>query len=216
MELITQTINLFHKGGPVMYLLVACSLFAVAVAVERFLYYRSVSAGKDSFQLKLLPLLEKQKFSEAILCCEQSAPNALAAIALAGLMAHQRGSQVENALESSAMLTAARLRERLDDLSTIVTLAPLLGLLGTVVGMIQSFSVLNMQAGQPLAITGGVGEALIATATGLSVATLALILHSYFSRRVNSLITDIEQLTAQVISHVLIKKTGRRDSHEIA
>jgi biopolymer transport protein ExbB len=131
-------------------------------------------------------------------------------------MAHQRGSQVENALESSAMLTAARLRERLDDLSTIVTLAPLLGLLGTVVGMIQSFSVLNMQAGQPLAITGGVGEALIATATGLSVATLALILHSYFSRRVNSLITDIEQLTAQVISHVLIKKTGRRDSHEIA
>ena len=216
MELITQTVHLFYKGGPVMYLLVATSLFAVTVAVERFLYYRSVSAGAQVFQLKLLPLLEKQKFSEAIQLCEQLAPNALAFITLSGLLAYQRGSQLESALESSAMLTASRLRERLDDLSMVVTLAPLLGLLGTVIGMIQSFSVLNVQAGQPMAITGGVGEALIATATGLSVATLALILHSYFSRQVNRLITDIEQITALVISHVLIKKTGRRESHEIA
>lgn len=216
MELITQTVHLFHKGGPVMYLLVAASLFAVAVAVERFLYYRSVSAGTQTFHLKLLPLLEKQKFSEAIQLCEQLTPNALAFITQSGLLAYQRGSQLESALESSAMLTASRLRERLDDLSMVVTLAPLLGLLGTVVGMIQSFSVLNVQAGQPMAITGGVGEALIATATGLSIATLALILHSYFSRRVNRLITDIEQITALVISYVLIKKTGRRESHEIA
>lgn len=216
MELITQTLYLFHKGGPVMYLLVACSLFTVAVAVERFLYYRSVSAGTPAVQLKLLPLLEKQKFTEAIQLCEQLAPNVLASVALSGLVAYQRGSQLENALESGAMLAAARLRERLDDLSMVVTLAPLLGLLGTVIGMIQSFSVLNVQAGQPLAITGGVGEALIATATGLSVATLALVLHSYFSRRVNRIITDIEQIAALVVGYVSAKKTGRRDTHEIA
>jgi biopolymer transport protein ExbB len=188
----------------------------VAIAVERFLYYRSLSVNTLDFQQKLIPLLEKQRFSEAAQVCEQATPNALAAVAGAGLQACLRGSQVENALESAAMLAAARLREHLDDLSMVVTLAPLLGLLGTVIGMINSFSVFNVQAGQPMAITGGVGEALIATATGLSVATLALILHSYFSRRVNRLITDIEQTTALVVSYVLIKKTGRRDTHEIA
>ncbi|QDR82974.1 MotA/TolQ/ExbB proton channel family protein [Sporomusa termitida] len=216
MELITQTINLFHKGGPVMYLLLACSLFVVTIAVERFLYYRSRSAHSQSFQQQLLPLLEKQKFSEAGQVCEQASPNFLAAVALAGLQACQRGSQIENALESAATLAAARLREHLDDLSMIVTIAPLLGLLGTVIGMINSFSVFNVQAGQPMAITGGVGEALIATATGLSVAILALILHNYFSRRVNLMVTDIEQMAALIVSHVLIKKTSRRESHEIA
>lgn len=215
MELITQTIYLFHKGGPVMYLLVASSLFVVAIAVERFLYYRNVSINTQSFQQKLQSLLEKQRFNEAAQFCEQT-PSAIAHIALAGLTACQRGSQVENALESAAMLAADRLREHLDDLSMVVTLAPLLGLLGTVIGMINSFSVLNASSGQPMAITGGVGEALIATATGLCVATLALVIHNYFSRRVNRLVTDIEQTAALVVSYVLIKKTGRRESHEIA
>jgi biopolymer transport protein ExbB len=215
MELITQTINLFHKGGPVMYLLVTCSLFVVAIAVERLRYYRNLATDSRLFYNKLQPLLEKQHFSEAAQFCEQT-PAAIAKVALAGLLAFQRGSQIESALESAATLTCARLREHLDDLSMVVTLAPLLGLLGTVIGMINSFSVFNVQAGQPMAITGGVGEALIATATGLSVATLALIIHSYFSRRVNCLVTDIEQTAALVISYTLIKKTGRRESHEIA
>lgn len=215
MELITKSIDLFHKGGPVMYLLLACSLFIVAMAVERFLYYRSISVNSRPFQYKLQTLLEKQHFSEAIQLCEQT-PAIIAKVALAGLLAHQRGSQLENSLESAAALAAVKLRERLDDLSMIVTLAPLLGLLGTVIGMINSFSVFNVQSGQPLAITGGVGEALVATATGLSVATLALVLHGFFSRWANRLITDIEQIAGLVISYVLFKKTGRRDSHEIA
>ncbi|SMC49967.1 MotA/TolQ/ExbB proton channel family protein [Sporomusa malonica] len=215
MELLMQTINLFHKGGPVMYLLVISSLFVVAIAVERFLYYRNISTDSQSFYNKLQPLLEKQRFSEATQFCEQS-PAAIAKVALSGLLAFQRGSQVESALESGATLTCARLREHLDDLSMVVTLAPLLGLLGTVIGMINSFSVFNVQSGQPLAITGGVGEALVATATGLSVATLALVIHSYFSRRVNHLVTDIEQTAALVVSYVLIKKISRRESHEIA
>jgi biopolymer transport protein ExbB len=215
MELITQTIYLFHKGGPVMYLLVACSLFIVAIVVERFLYYRSISGNTQLFQQKLQTLLEKQRFSEAAQFCEQT-PAVIAQISLAGLIAYQRGSQLESALESAVMLAADRLREHLDDLSMVVTLAPLLGLLGTVIGMINSFSVFNAQSGQPMAITGGVGEALIATATGLSVATLALVTHSCFSRRVNRLITDIEQTAALVIGYVLIKKNVRRESHEIA
>jgi biopolymer transport protein ExbB len=215
MEFLNQTITLFHKGGPVMYLLVACSLFVVAIAVERFLYYKNVSANTQAFHQTLQPLLEKQRLNEAIQLCEQK-PHALSQVTLAGLFACQRNSQVENALESGAMLAADRLREHLDDLSMVVTLAPLLGLLGTVIGMINSFSVFNVQSGQPMAITGGVGEALVATATGLCVATLALVIHSYFSRRVNRMISDIEQTAALVISYMPLKKAARRETHEIA
>lgn len=86
----------------------------------------------------------------------------------------------------------ARLRSRLYYLSVIVTLAPLLGLLGTISGMIRAFSIFNVQSGQAIAITGGIGEALIATAFGLCVAVLALIIHSYFTQRLDRIITDME------------------------
>nr|WP_245732373.1 MotA/TolQ/ExbB proton channel family protein [Propionispora vibrioides] len=198
-----------------MYVLSACSLFTLTIAIERLLYYRSISVNSRLFQQKLQSLLEKQHFTDALQLCDQT-KNLFSRIAQAGLQAHQRGSQVDNSLESAATLAAARLREHLDELSMIVTLAPLLGLLGTVIGMIQSFSVLNVQTGQPMAITGGVGEALIATATGLSVATAALVIHALFSRWVNRQITDIEQLAALVIDTTLIKKASRRDAHEIA
>lgn len=215
MEFIKQTIDLFHKGGPVMYLLVACSLFVVTIAVERFLYYRKQHVNAPVFRSKLQTLLDKHNINEAIHFCQQS-PSALSQVAAAGLQASQRGAQIDIAVESAASFTAASLREHLDDLSTVVTLSPLLGLLGTVIGMIGSFSVLNVQSGQPMAITGGVGEALIATATGLSVATLALLAHSYFSRRVNKFVTEIEQVAALVIGYLPAKKLPRRDAHEIA
>lgn len=216
MELLNHMMQLFYKGGPVMYLLLACSLFVVTVAIERIFYYRKASAGTEIFRQKLQLLLEKQQFAEAVQLCEHAPQNFIAGVAYAGLTASQRGIQVETALENAAMLSASRLRESLDSLSMIVTLSPLLGLLGTVVGMIQSFSVLNLDSGKPLAITGGVGEALVATATGLVVASLALVLHHIFSRHVNRLITEIEQTGALVISHVYSKKIEWRKSHEIA
>lgn len=215
MEFLNYSVELFYKGGPVMYLLAICSLFVVTIVVERVLYYKNTFANTQAFHQALQPLLEKQRLNDAIQLCEQK-PHTLSQVTLAGLLASQRNGQVENALESNATLAADRLRERLDDLSMIVTLAPLLGLLGTVIGMINSFSVFNVQSGQPMAITGGVGEALVATATGLSIATLALVSHSYFSRRVNRMISDIEQTAALVISYMPLKKAARRETHEIA
>ncbi len=73
-----------------------------------------------------------------------------------------------------------------------MTLGPILGLLGTISGMIRAFSIFNVQTGQSAAITGGVGEALIATAFGLCVAILALLIHSYFTQRLDRIITDME------------------------
>lgn len=215
MEFLSQSLSLFHKGGPVMYLLMICSLAVVAIAIERFLYYRVMSTDTQSFLTKLQPLLERQKVAEAVQLCEKM-PKVVHQVALEGLRAYQRGSNVENALESAAQLSAAHLRESLNYLSTIVTLSPLFGLLGTVIGMINSFSVFNMQAGQPMAITGGVGEALIATATGLTVAVMALLAHTYFSHRLDKFVTDMEQVCAVMVNYLLTKKSLRREHHEIA
>ncbi len=216
MDFFTHALDLFFKGGPVMYLLLGCSLYIVTIATERWHYYRQTSLQNNEFKAMLTTQLDKQHWNEALQLCEKAAPNMLASVASKGLKSHQKGSPVENALESAAVLAATGLKARLDDLSLIVTLSPLLGLLGTVIGMIQSFSVFNLKAGQPSAITGGVGEALIATATGLCVATLALLLHGYFSRRANAYISELEQIAALVLEQVSCKKAIRRDNHEIA
>lgn len=215
MEFVFQGLSIFHKGGPVMYLLAACSLAVVAIAVERFLYYRAMSGDAAAFLGRLQPLLERQRLAEAAQLGEQAAGVA-GQVAAQGLQAYQRGANVGNALEGAAMLAAARLREHLDYLSSIVTLSPLLGLLGTVIGMINSFSVLNVKTGQPLAITGGVGEALVATAAGLTVAVMALTAHTYFSHRLDKMVTDIEQVCVAVANGLPAKKAGRREAHEIA
>ena len=108
-------------------------------------------------------------------------------------------------------MNVASLRQRLYYLSVIVTMAPLLGLLGTIGGMISAFSVFNVEAGQATAITGGVGEALIATAMGLCVAIMALAVHAYFTQRLENIITDMEQCFSLVEANrkVLAGKAGK-------
>jgi biopolymer transport protein ExbB len=215
MEFLSQCIHLFYKGGPVMYVIVGCSLAVVAIGVERFNYYRQMSTDVQLFIDKLQPLLERQKIADAQQLCEQT-PALIGRLAQEGLEAYQRESNVELAMDGTAALSAARLREYLNYLSSIVTLSPLLGLLGTVIGMISSFSVFNVKSGQPMAITGGIGEALIATATGLVVAILALVVHTYFTHRLDKLVTDMEQVYAVIMTRLPNKKKLRRESHEIA
>ena len=215
MDFLLQCINLFYKGGPVMYVIVGCSLAVVAIGVERFIYYQQMSADAQLFINKLQPLLERQKLAEAQQLCEQTQA-LIGRLAKEGLEAYQRESNVEVAMDGTAALSAARLREYLNYLSSIVTLSPLLGLLGTVIGMISSFSVFNVKSGQPMAITGGIGEALIATATGLVVAILALVVHTYFTHRLDKLVTDMEQVYAVIMTRLQNKKKLRRENHEIA
>lgn len=215
MDFIMQCISLFQKGGPVMYVIVLCSFIVVVIGMERFYYYREIGINTQKFTTQLQELLERQRGAEALQFSEKTG-GLLGELAAKGLQAYQRESNVEVAMEGTAALFAARLREYLNYLSGVVTLSPLLGLLGTVVGMINSFSVMNVKSGQPMAITGGVGEALIATATGLSVAILAFVVHAYLSQRVDKIITDMEEVCTMVLTHLPKKKLARRENHEIA
>ncbi len=191
MEAIQQTIMYFHKGGLVMWPLLFCSIAVIAIAIERFLFYKAVDSGQG-FAAKYCALLNENQKSEA----QELAQNANGTCAeIVAAVAKITGSkeQKEAFMESQAGIFIAKLKNKLDYLSIIVTMSPLLGLLGTIVGMIGAFSIFNLEAGAPIAITGGIGEALIATATGLCVAILSLCAHSYFAHRMDNMITDMEQ-----------------------
>ena len=191
MEAINQTIMYFHKGGLVMWPLLFCSLMVISISIERFLFYKSVDSGQK-FTNGYCALLRNNRKEDALDLAKEASGQYAHIVAEAANISGNR-MQTQAYLESQAGIFIAQLRDKLDYLGIIVTMSPLLGLLGTIVGMIGAFSIFNLQAGAPLAITGGIGEALIATATGLCVAILSLCAHSYFSHRMDNIITNMEQ-----------------------
>ena len=197
--------DLFQKGGPVMFVLLACSIAVAVIAIERFRFYRQAGKGASDFVAKLPGLLQGSSLQQAAEACrvENTAP---AYIAELGIRAAAAGDDLTLALDTAYADMAMRLRERLNYLSMIVTMAPLLGLLGTISGMIESFSIFSVRAGEPLAITGGIGEALIATATGLCVAIFALIMHTYFVQRLDEMLAMLDKAAAAVQSS--LKRNG--------
>ena len=191
-----------------MYLLLLCSLSVAAIAIDRFLLYRRAAKGAQELEVEVSASLRKRKVDEAASAAEGK-DNMVAYLVNSALDARAAGEDVPMTLEAVYGEAAMLLRARLNYLSTIVTLAPLLGLLGTISGMIQSFSVFNLQAGQPMAITGGIGEALIATATGLLVAIFALVVHTYFAQRMDTMLTLLEKTMNTLLAGFVAADGGR-------
>ena len=199
MDYIVTGIDFFQKGGAVMYVLLLCSMFVVAIGIERALHFNRMDSGRD-FAKDFYQQVAAGQYERAASLL-QNGHGVLAAIIMAAVQKENR-EQAAHYMELQSGIALSRMRQRLYYLSVIVTLAPLLGLLGTISGMISSFSVFNVASGQATAITGGVGEALIATAMGLCVAIAALTVHAYFSQRLESIITDMEQCFSLVEEHL--------------
>ena len=200
--------ELFEKGGPIMYLLLLCSLTVAAIAIDRFLLYRRAAQGALGLEADISAALRKRKIDEVAPAVEGK-DNMVAYLVRSALDARAAGEDVPMTLDAAYGEAAMLLRARLNYLSMLVTLAPLLGLLGTISGMIQSFSIFNLQAGQPMAITGGIGEALIATATGLLVAIFALIVHTYFAQRMDTMLTLLEKTMNTLLAGFAANDGGR-------
>lgn len=200
--------ELFEKGGPIMYLLLLCSLTVAAIAIDRFLLYRRASQGAHQLAADVSASLRGRRMDEAA-AAAAGKDNMVAHLVQSAFDARTAGEDVPMTLDAVYGEAAMLLRARLNYLSMIVTLAPLLGLLGTIFGMIQSFSVFNLQAGQPMAITGGIGEALIATATGLFVAIFSLIVHTYFAQRMDTMLTLLEKTINTLLAGFAAADGGR-------
>lgn len=199
-----EAFHLFQAGGLVMYPLLVCSILVIAIGIERIKYYQKARSNVAVLMEKLPVLLEQRKVSELkeLLDNDGGFPALVIRDAVNRLGSYGNQTAI---VEGSAIHSAALLRNYLNYLDVIVTLSPLLGLLGTVTGMISSFSVLSVSEGQPFAITAGVGEALIATATGLLVAILSLVVHTYLSQRLDTLISEMEAVAAVYLSHVEVE-----------
>ncbi|MBQ6713521.1 MAG: MotA/TolQ/ExbB proton channel family protein [Selenomonadales bacterium] len=187
----------FVKGGIVMYPLLFCSLLVVAIAVERFCYYQKDAKEGRRVCHEMMKYVDRKEWKKAGEICMES-ESAAGRILASGISAYGDVHVMRDSFEDRTSLEAARLKKNLGYLDTVVTMAPLLGLLGTVVGMIGSFNILDAAA-HPTALTGGIGEALIATASGLCVAVLALCVHSYFARRLDNVLTEMETMCMFVI-----------------
>ena len=199
LDFIVSTVELFHHGGWVMYPLLACSVLVVAIGAERFMYYRRTCRANENTAQKVLNLAKEQKWQEIENFCA-ARRCFISDVLLNGLKYRSCPMAMKESFEEIISVRANGLKRNLNYLDTIVTMAPLLGLLGTVIGMIGSFKVLDVSGDNPALITGGVGEALIATATGLCVAVLALIVQNYFSNRLDSVLTDVENVCTFLIS----------------
>jgi biopolymer transport protein ExbB len=190
----SEIIAIIVKGGLVMIPLVLCSIVSLAVTIERLLYWRRISSKQPVEQM--LVSVEQGKLKEALSEGRES-PLPAARVLAAGL-AH-RNPSYSKAMEVAAQGEMPVLKRRLVILDTIITLAPLLGLLGTITGMISSFGIMSDAGlGQPHVVTGGVAEALIATATGLLIAILTLIPYNYFTSRAEKEMEDIEYFASRL------------------
>ena len=186
-----QILSLFQAGGLVMYALLAASIIVLAIAAERISVYRRAKTNMEVLKSHLPKLLAAENYEGALALCQDA--GGIVGELLANAIKHR--NYVCNPCEflaGQAQEAAGRLKENLNYVSAIVTLAPLMGLLGTVIGMIGSFNVLTIAEGEPFAVTGGVAEALIATAFGLLVAIMAMIVFVFLQQVANKRIADIE------------------------
>ncbi len=186
-------LEVFNKGGFLMYPIFICSLIAITIFFERMFYLKSIKTKSKRFVLRVKNLVKKGSIELAISACRKS-PTPISMIMLAGLMKFGRGrDEMKEAIEDSANQEIPVLERNLSTLSTIGNITPLLGLLGTVFGMVKAFNVIAvMGVGKPEALAGGISEALLTTAFGLSIAIPTIVIYNYLSHRVDKLIREME------------------------
>ena len=187
--------HLFVAGGFVMYPLVIFLLFALMIGIERIVLYRKFTKDLRRFN----KVLEKNQSWVMLPSVLERDTLELGSLFARAIRSAKNYNSLENRLQDIVSYADERLKRGLSWLSMIVTMAPLLGLLGTVLCMIRAFAVVGGDIGAPTIITGGVSEALVATATGLTVAIIALGFHSYCAAKVNDSITTLEHECGNIL-----------------
>jgi biopolymer transport protein ExbB len=190
-------IDLFHKGGPIMYPIAVVTLVATCIFVERVFWWLRFSAKRSIKQLdEVYETLEKGDLAKAIALSAKSGDPVVRMIHH-GL--NHRHTSMQGALEVAAGQELRDAGRYLSAMDTIVTLAPLLGLLGTVTGIMGSFTSIGSSELAVEKVTGGIGEALIATAAGLGIAIGTLVPMNYFHSRLAALKFDLEAAANNVL-----------------
>jgi len=192
--------ELVQAGGWLMLPIILSSIVSFAIIAERLWTLQRKKVVPEKLVHGILTLLKKDALKEShILEIEQGSP--LGQILAAGLLnRHLSRAEIKDRIEEAGRFVAHELERFMNALGTISTITPLLGLLGTVIGMIKVFTVITSTGvGDPGQLAGGISEALITTAAGLSVAIPSLMFHRFLKRKIDELVVDMEQESIKLV-----------------
>jgi biopolymer transport protein ExbB len=202
-------IEFFIKGGIFMYPILLCSITALAIFIERMWNLRRGQVIPKKFVEEVDDLIRKGEIPEAVMRCRnnRSSISRISAVALKNI--GKRREIIKEYLEEVGRQETAALERFVEGLGTIAGISTLLGLLGTISGMIKIFSVISTQAAvNPASLAGGISEALITTFAGLTVAIPTVVMHRYLQSRADSLILEMEGWSIQLVDLLTQEETG--------
>lgn len=207
--------DMIQRGGPVMWPIVLCSVFAFAILLERAWHLHRAKIDTVEFMNKITATLKRNKIMEAIDMCNDT-PGPIAQIMKAGILKHDRPrNEIREAIEDAGVHEVPRLEKNLSALATIAHISPLLGLLGTVTGMVKCFQVIQEKSTSlnpinPGDLAGGIWEALITTVAGLIVAIPTYVAYNYLVSRVDNFVLEMEKAATELMNIL----TTRGDGYE--
>ena len=194
-----------QKGGPIMWPILLCSVIAFALVIERLIRLRQEQIDTKSFMEQISKSLKRNKVMEALDLCDRTG-GPIASILKAGILKHDRSrAEIREAIEDASIHEVPRLERNLPVLATVAHVAPLLGLLGTVTGLVQAFQVIESKATalnpvNPGDLAGGIWEALLTTVFGLCVAIPTYVAYNYLVSRVDGFVLDMERSATDLIN----------------
>jgi biopolymer transport protein ExbB len=196
--------NLIANGGLMMWVLIAASTVAILVFAERLLHYHRAQINSMEFLNGVRNVLKRDNIVEALSICDAT-PGPVARLVKVAVLNRERGREgVRESLEEAGLMEVPRLEEKLNVLATLAQIAPLLGLLGTVLGFLQIFNALQLagtNANMEM-LSGGIWKALISTAGGIAVAIPCYAGYNYLVGRVNSIVLDMEKAASEIVNIV--------------
>ena len=187
-------------GGPVLWLILLCSITALFIFLSKWYQFHRSKVDIRELVTGLVNVLRRDGFIEAITLCDNT-PGPVAKILAAGIKAFQNQDDVRNAIDEAAHFEVPRLESRLTILATIAKIAPMLGLLGTVIGMGETFFMMQIKQGLSITLadlSGGVSTALTLTGAGLCVSIASYIAYNYLVFRVESFCLEMEKAKTEL------------------
>jgi biopolymer transport protein ExbB len=201
--------HLFISGGPVMYPLLACSIIVTTVIIERIFFWIGMDKNRNKKLVDEVLDMCRTGDWKSIRLKTQGSKDYIIKILVTGIL--HRDFSMAKAMESAAAEEIKRMQKYMAVMDTMITVAPLLGIFGTVIGIILSFEVLGTTGIEhPQAVTAGIAQALITTATGLGIAILSVFPYNFFNSRIEKAALDIEKYATslEIVYEKLISSNG--------
>jgi biopolymer transport protein ExbB len=201
-------IDYMQKGGPLMWLMLVCSIIAGGVFFERVAYFYRATIRVGEFMSGLTNLIQHRRWAEAQMECSAISSPVTRVIHAAILSHGSPRTELKEIVQEAGQLEVPRLERRLAVLATIAFIAPLIGLLGTITGLIEAFVNISSQSGYASAtdIATGIYQSLLTTAAGLVVAIPCSAAYAYLSARVNALMHDMERAGIEIVNVIMANR----------